>query len=117
MQYKEEGLVKARIEARPDPPYFKRPMGKPHPKHRKNLGRWVWVTHDGTTHHPTQPAVQYDNGDWAWFFMGNIHRIDGPAFFRNGEYEYWIYHQRLEKHDWENHQDRLEYLKNQIKNI
>ena len=53
----------------------------------------------GTTRHPINgelhredgPAIEWANGDQAWYINGKCHREDGPAFERaNGTKEWWI---------------------------
>lgn len=64
-----------------------------------------------TVHHPYQPAIQYKNGSWSWFWMGHPHRWDGPAIFWNRAYGYWIHGTELSYDEWLGDPQRLEWLK------
>lgn len=77
----------------------------------------AWVKNGesaSTWHHPTEPAIQYKSGDWVWAWMGKEHRLDGPAMYWNGEYEWAIHGKKLTREAWEKHPVRLEWLKKQV---
>lgn len=41
-------------------------------------------------HKEDGPAVEYDNGTFAWYYKGRRHRLDGPALKMFTGVEYWF---------------------------
>lgn len=42
--------------------------------------------------------IEYTSGNKRWFFMGQLHRLDGPAVvLKSGHKEYWIYDKEVTK--------------------
>lgn len=72
----------------------------------------IWKIKDSIImHHPTEPAVQYTDGDWVWFWMGKIHRWDSIATKFKSNIGYWIHGEEMKKSEWESHPLRLEWLR------
>jgi hypothetical protein len=54
-------------------------------------GDKAWTNSDGDLHRTDGPAVEYLNGDKAWWVRGKRHRTDGPAIeFSNGDKEWYV---------------------------
>lgn len=52
-------------------------------------------------HREDGPAVEWDDGDKAWFIDGNRHRVDGPAVMSaNGSKEWWINGKKLTEEEF-----------------
>ncbi|MEI8270354.1 MAG: hypothetical protein WCG45_03210 [bacterium] len=47
-------------------------------------------------HRENEPAVVYSNGDEEWWFMGERHRINGPAVVI-GNKRYWFHYGEFQK--------------------
>jgi hypothetical protein len=51
----------------------------------------AWRNSDGKLHREDGPAVEYANGNKAWYLNGKLHREDGPAIERaDGTKEWWL---------------------------
>jgi len=68
-------------------------------------------------HREDGPAIQYANGDKAWYQNGLLHRDDGPALeYANGD-TYWYREGRLHREDGpavEVHDFQAWYLRGQL---
>ena len=49
-------------------------------------------------HREDGPAIEWDNGDWAWFYNNYPHRDDGPAVRESGALQ-WFYHGKRHRLD------------------
>ena len=53
-------------------------------------GNKRWTNPSNQYHRVGGPAIEYANGDKAWYIHDKRHRIDGPAMkWANGIKEYW----------------------------
>jgi len=56
---------------------------------------WM-IRENGLLHCKWGPAVIYSDGTEKWYFMGRLHRTDGPAIIRpRGFNEHWCMGKRI----------------------
>lgn len=59
--------------------------------------RRKWYDFLGELHRLDGPAVEYTDGGWEWYVNGSKHRADGPAAIRNGRREWWLNGEKVRK--------------------
>jgi hypothetical protein len=53
--------------------------------------RTEWFNKEGKYHRLDGPAIEYSDGDKAWYQNGERHRLDGPAReWSDGSKEWWV---------------------------
>lgn len=75
--------------------------------------KYGWYIKDTfTTHNEGEPAIEYNNGDKAWYQYNQYHRLDGPAIeYTDGIKSYYIDGGfRLQEKDYWKHPKVKEYL-------
>ena len=50
-------------------------------------------------HREDGPAIEYKNGDKAWYKFGVLHRLDGPAIDNINGYKAWFVDGKLHRED------------------
>lgn len=50
-----------------------------------------YTNEDGKLHRVHGPALEWNGGDYSWYYNGQYHRYYGPARRWNGDNEYWIF--------------------------
>ena len=58
-----------------------------------------WTNCDGQLHRKFGPAIEYANGDRAWYLEDKRHREDGPAIECVNGTKLWYKHGRLHRLD------------------
>jgi len=60
-------------------------------KIKDSYGTILYINEKTEYHRTAGPAVEWKNGNKAWYINGDRHRIDGPAVeWTNGYKEWWI---------------------------
>jgi hypothetical protein len=49
----------------------------------------IWRNEKGQIHRKKGPAIEYANGDKAWYKNGKLHRIKDPAIEFSDGHKYW----------------------------
>ena len=85
--------------------YSDKTMTKPHredgPAVEYSDGDKAWYL-NGKRHREDGPAVEYSSGDKAWYLNGQLHREDGPAVeWASGNKFWYLSGQPLSKEEWE----------------
>ena len=56
---------------------------------------------NGERHREGGPAIEWANGNKAWYLNGKLHREDGPACeWANGYKEWYLNGKRLTEQEW-----------------
>ena len=64
-----------------------------------NDGTKVWRNKQGQYHRRDGPAIEFDNGDKAWYINGDRHREDGPAVEYDSGVRYWYINDKRHRED------------------
>jgi hypothetical protein len=51
--------------------------------------KW-WRNSNGDYHRDDGPAIEWFDGDKAWYQNGKLHREDGPALHHHDGNKYWF---------------------------
>jgi hypothetical protein len=62
-------------------------------------GNKTWRNQEGQFHRTLGPAVEYANGDKAWYLNGQLHRTDGPAYEGADGHKVWWVNGQLHRTD------------------
>lgn len=54
-------------------------------------GYMMFYNEAGNYHRVNGPAMEWRNGDYSWFYNGEVHRYYGPAACWRGKPYYWIF--------------------------
>ena len=65
-------------------------------------GNKIWRNKEGNYHRVHGPAVEYANGDKAWYIDDELHRTNGPAIeYADGHKQWWLNGRHYNsKHAW-----------------
>jgi hypothetical protein len=64
-----------------------------------NILGYQWKLSNGDLHREDGPAIEYANGDKAWYLNGKNHRENGPAVENAYGYKAWYIHGELHRED------------------
>ena len=65
----------------------------------------------GNLHRVHGPAVEYSDGDHAWYQNGQLHRVDGPAVESPDGYRAWFINgERLSLAEWQQVVASMEFV-------